>query len=167
MKRGITFIRSESRLPQLRRQTQEKLDEARMALSQLPGPPLDDGASEVLERITEFCQEVLGTINGTFELMSGVEDSEHRTCCGKSFVRRNRAIYREFKHKIRSTAPDFRPFEDYKIYNKPHFSDPERFDSKEGEGSGPRDLSYVRNVIQKSVSRLISTLRIFIPPPSS
>ncbi|OCB87674.1 hypothetical protein A7U60_g5200 [Sanghuangporus baumii] len=138
-------------LPQLRKKAQEKLEETLAALRQLPAPLLADISSEVLERLTNFCQEFYGTIHGTINAtMPELQSSGHTKCCGKSFIHRNRAIYEEFKRQIRSTAPDFRPFDDHKEYNSPQFTDSEQFHSKEGVGNGPRDLTYVRRVIKES-----------------
>ncbi|KAL5536660.1 hypothetical protein ACEPAF_483 [Sanghuangporus sanghuang] len=138
-------------LPQLRKKAQEKLEETLAALRQLPAPLLADISSEVLERLTNFCQEFYGTIHGTINAtMPELQSSGHTKCCGKSFIHRNRAIYEEFKRQIRSTAPDFRPFDDHKENNSPQFTDSEQFHSKEGVGNGPRDLTYVRRVIKES-----------------
>ncbi|EJC99984.1 uncharacterized protein FOMMEDRAFT_170072 [Fomitiporia mediterranea MF3/22] len=138
-------------LPTLRKQSQEQLDEARAALQKLP-TALNDVSSEVLERITNFCQEFSATVYGTTVMSSELQIRGHLDCCGKSFIHRNRTSYKEFKHEIRSTAPDFRPFEGYGEYDKPIFSDPERYNSIEGLGNGPRDLLYVRKVIQDSIA---------------
>ncbi|KAL5513429.1 hypothetical protein ACEPAH_3828 [Sanghuangporus vaninii] len=138
-------------LPQLRKRAKEELEKTLAALRQLPAPLPADISSEVLERVTNFCQEFNGTIHGTiYATMPELQSSGHTKCCGKSFIHRNRAIYEEFKHQIRSTAPDFRPFDDHNEYNRPHFTDSEQFRSKEGIGNGPRDLTYVRRVIKES-----------------
>ena len=146
-------IKTTRRLPQLRNQAQEQLNEARTALSQLPRVLASDETTEILELITEFCQEFLRTVDGTSEILSGIEGSEHSTCCGKEFVRSNRAIYAEFKQKIRATAPDFRPFVNHAYYCHPGFGSPdsEQYVSEEGRGNGPRDFTYVRKVIRESV----------------
>ncbi|KAL5492681.1 hypothetical protein ACEPAI_4128 [Sanghuangporus weigelae] len=141
----------DQKLPELRKQAQEELIKTLAALGQLPAPLLADTPSEVLERVTNFCQEFSGTIYGTINaMMPELQSSGHAKCCGKSFIHRNRAIYEEFKHQIRSTAPDFRPFGDHEEHNKPHFTDSEQYYSKEGVGNGPRDLTYVRRVIKES-----------------
>ncbi|KAL5531192.1 hypothetical protein ACEPAG_4068 [Sanghuangporus baumii] len=141
----------DQKLPQLRKQAQDELMKTLAALGQLPAPFLADISSEVLERVTNFCQEFSGTIYGTINaMMPELQSSGHAKCCGKSFIHRNRAIYEEFKSQIRSTAPDFRPFDDHEEHNKPHFADSEQYSSKEGVDNGPRDLTYVRGVIKES-----------------
>lgn len=84
---------------------QSKIDEIKKGLAELPKAMENDPSAEVINMINEFCQGLRMTVNG-----KGGE---------KSFIQRNRAIYKIFKEMIWATAPDFRPFENASKYDKP------------------------------------------------
>ena len=64
-----------------------------------------DTTAELVQLIGAFCATVVAMVKGTSE--------------DKSFVHRSREAYDSLKISIRSTAPDFRPFEDPSQYRKP------------------------------------------------
>lgn len=64
----------------------------------------------------------------------------------KIFVQKNRARFSLFKTDIESTAPDFRPFRDHKLYVKPTYAGLDN-ESPQLSPVPPMDLSVVRSVI--------------------
>ncbi|KAH8109512.1 P-loop containing nucleoside triphosphate hydrolase protein [Phellopilus nigrolimitatus] len=141
----------ESILPRLGEQAREQLKSCRDSLAQLPELLHGDVSSEVLERVTNFCQELTATVYG-YEYILGVQHAGPNISSNKSFIQSNRAMYKGFRSQIRHTAPDFRPFENHQDYTKPSFADLDGSSSHEGQGNGPRDLLYVRKVIKESIA---------------
>lgn len=112
-----------------------------------------DASTEVLTRLTDFCQHLTATVNG----LDLVTDDSVVATDGKTFVQQNRATYLTFKRKIRATAPDFRAFEDHTKYSKPFYYDRDESDD-EGlneigsfKTCGPYNLYDVRRVIKRFI----------------
>jgi hypothetical protein len=63
----------------------------------------------------------------------------------------NRGHYKNFKHGIHATAPDFRPFEDHEKLTKPRYSNTEDDDNPEDQDPRVRVLGLkdIREVIQR------------------
>ncbi|PCH34569.1 nucleoside triphosphate hydrolase protein [Wolfiporia cocos MD-104 SS10] len=85
-------------LPGLKEEVENRLAECSYQIDALPEEIRTDPTSEILGRISGFCTELQGEVYGHNE--------------DKSFVHQNRASFKEFKLKIRETAPDFRPVVD-------------------------------------------------------
>lgn len=141
-------------LPNLRTKAEQLLAECKSALAELPRPISVDASTEILTRITDFCQNLTATVNG----LDLVTDDGVRATDGKTFVQQNRATYLVFKRKIRATAPDFRAFEDHTMYTKPFYYDRDESDD-EGTNArasfktcGPFNLYDVRRVIKSSIA---------------
>ncbi|KLO12399.1 hypothetical protein SCHPADRAFT_941237 [Schizopora paradoxa] len=143
-------------LPGLRTKAEQLLAECKSMLAELPRPIAVDASTEILTRVTDFCQHLTATVNGLDCVTS--EDSVSATD-GKTFVQQNRATYLQFKRRIRSTAPDFRPFEDHKRYITP--SNPDDSDDDENfypmiseapQNQGPHNLYDVHRVIKSSIA---------------
>lgn len=150
------------RLPKLRDQAEKQLVGYRERLSQLPQELRFDASTEVLGRITEFSQEFAQMALGNgIEFFTGASmgtaiENDQYSDGGKSFVQKNRATYEKFKVEIRRTAPDFRPFVNWQMYDNPF--DSQRYNGgseEEDEGEDvngiPRDLSDVRKIIKRQV----------------
>lgn len=150
------------RLPKLRDQAEKQLVGYRERLSQLPQELRFDASTEVLGRITEFSQEFAQMALGNgIEFFTGASmgtaiENDQYSDGGKSFVQKNRATYEKFKVEIRRTAPDFRPFVNWQVYDNPF--DSQRYNGgseEEDEGEDvngiPRDLSDVRKIIKRQV----------------
>ncbi len=116
---SLTILPSES-LPGLRNRAEDLLSECKTRLDQLPKPIAVDDTTEILARVTDFCQHLTATIDTVDFIPSNFTKS---TTVGKAFVQENRASYQIFKENVRATAPDFRAFEDYRKYKKPTFYD--------------------------------------------
>lgn len=135
------------------------LAENKAAFDLLPKPLEVDATSEILGGINEYCRELNRIVKA--------EES-------KQFVQANKRLYEAFKTGIRATAPDFKPFEDAKLYVDPNLqaeflSDDDSAETKsalsyagselsDSEASltangvstvGPHDLTYVRQVIRE------------------
>lgn len=149
-------------MPKLRDQAEKQLVGYRERLSQLPQELRFDTSTEVLGRITEFSQEFAQMALGNgIEFFTGASmgtaiGNDQYSDGGKSFVQKNRATYENFKVEIRRTAPDFRPFVNWQMYDNPF--DSQRYnggseDEDEGEDVNgiPRDLSDVRKIIKRQV----------------
>ncbi len=110
-----------------------------------------DASTEILTRVTDFCQHLTATVNG----LDVVTDEAISATDGKTFVQQNRATYLVFKRKIRTTAPDFRAFEDHENYMNPLYSDCDKSDDETPSTStktcGPYNLYDVRRVIKRFV----------------
>lgn len=136
-------------LPNLLNQAQKQLTETRSALSRLPEPPQADLLSEALSLVTDFSQELSSAIYGN--LSSSPNIPEYAIKIGRDLIQKNRMNYRLFKDKLLKTAPDFRPFEKYADYEKLFLNEEDRIHYDEDNAVGPFDLSFVSNVINKSV----------------
>lgn len=140
----------------MRAEAERQLAECRAELRLLPNAPCTDSAVEVLRLVTEFCQDLKSTVYGGSG--AGLGSLVNQTAFGDgkvrdlaastAFVRGNRGVYDRLKVKIRSTAPDFRPFENGNEYGQPCY------DSTYDTGK-TRDLSEVRRVIEEYVNNLL------------
>ncbi|KLO12396.1 hypothetical protein SCHPADRAFT_853916 [Schizopora paradoxa] len=141
-------------LPTLRLKAEQLLTECKEALTELPRPVVMDASTEVLTRVTDFCQHLTATVNG----LDLVTDDGITATDGKTFVQQNRATYLTFKRKIRATAPDFRAFEDHLKYTKPFYYDKDESDEESSDEHetpktcGPYNLYDVRRVIKSSIA---------------
>ncbi|KAJ7102892.1 P-loop containing nucleoside triphosphate hydrolase protein [Mycena epipterygia] len=137
----LLVARIEHNLPTLKQKLNELLEDYNKQLLQLPPPPVSEPAAEVLLRTTAFC--------GAFK--SAVFGEDH-----KSLAQRNRRRYLQFKAEIRSTSPDFRPFEGHADYQNPKLTDFEPRDAGvsviETSENQPLDLLDVRQVIADSIA---------------
>ncbi|KAM5542532.1 hypothetical protein V8D89_003991 [Ganoderma adspersum] len=92
-------------IPRLKAAVDQLLAACLADLARLPARPEMDSASELVQLVFRFCEAVERTVDGTSD--------------DKSFVHRSREHYRDLKRAIRSTAPDFRPFEHPSEYARP------------------------------------------------
>ncbi|KAI0925406.1 hypothetical protein AcV7_005662 [Taiwanofungus camphoratus] len=132
----------EESLPKLREEVQARLCECAHELEKLPKKVTVDPSTEILGRVFAFCNDVKDEVYGKEE--------------DKTFVHRNRAVYKTFKIAIRRTAPDFRPFENTSQYGRPRDLVLKHDDSDEeaetDTGTDFMDLYDVRRVIQESIA---------------
>ncbi|KAG7441691.1 P-loop containing nucleoside triphosphate hydrolase protein [Guyanagaster necrorhizus] len=107
----------ENYIPTLREGVDELLTKDRAEYITLPLPPLTDEAwSQIMMLINNFCLDLKATFEG---------QGEH-----KKLVQCNRSRYRQFKHDILKTCPNFRPFED-KAYYRDLCIEDEEFQGKD------------------------------------
>jgi hypothetical protein len=123
----------ENALPKLKEDVNRLLAECQRDLSKLPEPLSADPATEILSRITKFCTDLDGVVNGQKD---------------KSLVQRNRERYALFKTNIQATAPDFRPFINHESYSRPSF-DGDECDVERGPGVETFSLDDVRQLIKE------------------
>ncbi|KAJ7689053.1 P-loop containing nucleoside triphosphate hydrolase protein [Mycena rosella] len=137
----LLVARIETNLPTLRHKLNELLEKYNDELFQLPPPPSSEPAAEVLLRTTAFCEA----------FKAGVFGKDHKT-----LSQANRRLYLQFKAEIRSTSPDFRPFEGHSNYRDPNITDSEPRDVEisavETGRNDPLDLLDVRQVIADSIA---------------
>jgi hypothetical protein len=136
-------------LPGLRSEIQSQLVDCRADCSQIPTAFVGDATVEVLLRVTNFCQEL-------HEIVAGYS-------VDKSFIRKNRETYMNFKKRIRWTTPEFKPTVSSGVADPdsfgPDFDSPTPIDDSASDdtipqrasdrGTEPRDLEYAREVIKK------------------
>ncbi|KAJ6552047.1 P-loop containing nucleoside triphosphate hydrolase protein [Mycena vulgaris] len=137
----LLVARIETNLPILRQKLNALLDQYNEELLQLPPPPSTEPAAEVLLRTTAFCEA----------FRAGVFGSDHKT-----LSQSNRRLYLQFKAEIRSTSPDFRPFEGHSNHPNPNITDSEPPDvgvsAIQTARTDPLDLLDVRQVIADSIA---------------
>lgn len=137
----LLVARIETNLPSLKKKLDALLKQYNEDLLQLPPAPSSEPAAEVLLRVTAFCEA----------FKAGVFGNDH-----KDLAQGNRRLYLQFKQEIRSTSPDFRPFEGYEEYVNPNIVDSEPRDvgvsAVEIGPSDPLDLLDVRQVIADSIA---------------
>jgi vacuolar protein sorting-associated protein 1 len=109
------------------------LHEYQESLNKLPKPLTADPTTEILTRISTFCDDVKGAVSGDRL---------------KTLAQGNRSLYTQWKARIRGTAPDFRPFIDCNQYPKPSWPDTESVTPPE-VAVEIYDLTKVRKVIAK------------------
>lgn len=85
-----------SSLPQLRQHAKDSYRQVTELLDNLPSPPSENPAAELVRLITTFTAEVENVIQGR-------ESHEY-------LLQKCRPAYRAFKMDIRSTAPRMRPY---------------------------------------------------------
>ncbi|KAI0333222.1 hypothetical protein GY45DRAFT_1319829 [Cubamyces sp. BRFM 1775] len=85
------------RLPGIQEELQELLGTTDAQLERLPKPPSNDALSEVLHLISTFCK-------GLSQLLEGTPDDD-------GLLQSIRPICETFRQGVRSTEPDFRPYE--------------------------------------------------------
>jgi len=102
-------------------------------------------ATEILNRITAFCDDLKGAIFA--KKTTGLANS-------------NRARYNEFKADIRNTAPDFRPYENPEEHERPNYREPDVDDDALPPPTGSQTLGLldVRRVIVEL------DLNLLVPP---
>ncbi|KAJ7279968.1 P-loop containing nucleoside triphosphate hydrolase protein [Mycena rebaudengoi] len=129
----LLIERIEANLPELKDKLNALLEKYMQDLRQLPAPPTSEAAAEVILKTTKFCETFKAAVFG----------DDHR-----DMAQNNRRLYLEFKEKIRSTGPDFRPFERHSSYVNPNIVDGDGIAiTSVGE---PLDLLAVRKVIVES-----------------
>ena len=157
-------------LPDLRNKAETQLIDYRQRLSELPQALQVDASTEALTRITEFAQEFKHMVYGSggdFFIDAASPNAiaaNISSDSGKSFVQRNRAVYQLFKIGIRRTAPDFRPFLEWRKFQNPFASlhDEEDPDDVNTE-TEPRDLQDVRRAIKRcEVQQTLTILKYLI-----
>ncbi|KAI0088919.1 P-loop containing nucleoside triphosphate hydrolase protein [Irpex rosettiformis] len=134
-------------LPQLRKDSKNSYAKIEKLLADLPPPPSDDPASDLLRMVTSFSHQVGSLIEG--------EEAFER------LLQRCRPAYLRLKHDIRGTAPRFMPFmknEDTKGFDVDWKIEPDVSVLEEGD-EGCRELSEVMHLddvkkhIEKSLTR--------------
>ncbi|KAH8091801.1 P-loop containing nucleoside triphosphate hydrolase protein [Cristinia sonorae] len=135
-------------LPGLREDCKEALRVVNEDIDKLPSPPSDQPASELLRLVTAFSGDVERLVRGTdnFEYL----------------LQKCRPAYRTFKHHVRSTCPDLRPFSDASVEPHDDTAAQQQFDAGVGlepmsEGwspfAAPMYLNDVRVHIDQSLTR--------------
>ncbi|KAJ6621042.1 P-loop containing nucleoside triphosphate hydrolase protein [Mycena sp. CBHHK59/15] len=137
----LLVARIEANLPTLKEALKALLEKYRADLSGLPPPPINEASAEVLLRTANFCTAFRAAVFG----------DEH-----KGLSQKNRRLYLQFKAEIRSTSPDFRPFEGHSRYIDPNIVDNEPSDMLDVSGeivhnNPPMDLLDVRQIIADSI----------------
>ncbi|KAJ8454305.1 hypothetical protein ONZ51_g13104 [Trametes cubensis] len=85
------------RLPGIQEELQDLLGTTDAQLEKLPKPPSSDALSEVLHLISTFCK-------GLSQLLEGAPEKD-------GLLQSIRPVHEAFHEAIRSTEPDFRPYE--------------------------------------------------------
>jgi len=114
-----------SSLPELARKVRAELSKYEREYSQLPAIPQVAPFTEIMLRVTAFCQDITDAVVG---------DKHHH------FVQSNRAVYSRFKDEIVTTTPDFRPHNGVVSRQRSLVA---------GSHTTPRGLEYVREVIKR------------------
>jgi hypothetical protein len=125
-------------LPTLQLSVEELLRNCQAELDDIPAPSTADPSTEIMIRVTTFCDDFRAATFG---------DSR------KTLVQENRQRYMQFKQAILQTRPDFRPFHDYMKYSRPHFTNDEPKVQCVGP---PLDLTAVEKVIAELVALLLA-----------
>ena len=113
-----------------------------MALDKLPEISPLDPLGELIELTTGFCEKLSATVYGNMGLSYRPDLIGDQTKSGKAFVQSNRENYRNFKNRIKETAPNFQTSSSLVLY-APDFNVGER------RRTNDFDLPYVQNVIKK------------------
>ncbi|KAF9000114.1 P-loop containing nucleoside triphosphate hydrolase protein [Cyathus striatus] len=120
----------ERNLPKMKENIEKLLIECTSSLNSLPAPPINEPSTEILLRITKFCDDLKNTVSA--------DSNKHVT-------QAHRSRYADFQDDIRATTPDFRPFAGTTIaYSRSQ----EKGISFSTEA---RDLMYIRDVISESI----------------
>ena len=114
-----------SSLPELAWKVRAELSKYEHDYSQLPPVPQGTPLTEIMLRVTAFCQSITDAVFG---------DKHHH------FVQSNRAVYSRFKDEIVTTTPDFRPNNGVVSRQRSLVV---------GSHTTPRGLEYVREVIKR------------------
>ena len=143
-------------LPGLRENAEAQLIEFRDCLSELPQALKGDASTEAFSLITEFSQEFSNMVYGTGTVIYADSGSHEKAVVdkpsdgGRSFIQKNRVFYQQFKIDIRRTAPNFRPFPDWKVYKDPFKKVRDEDDTdKVTLVTDPKGLYDVRRVIKR------------------
>ena len=114
-----------SSLPELARKVRSELLKYEHEYSQLPLVPTGQPLTEIMLRVTAFCQDITDAVFG--------DKHNH-------FVQSNRAVYSRFKAEIVTTMPDFRPHNGVVSKQRSFVT---------GNRTTPHGLEYVREVIKR------------------
>ena len=129
-------------IPKIKQSAIARLDAVNQDIANLPPRSSTDAVAEISLRTSRFCREL-------HEHIYGRNDGK------RSFVHSTRDAHRQYKHAIRSTMPDFRPFIRWSAYRRPE--DPTPIPEIGGAGWGqniqltgsPMDLLFVHRVIEE------------------
>ena len=119
------------RLPQIQEELEKSITKARIDLARLPRKPSDDPRSEISALLHKFASDLgrhvegLPQVIGTFE-SSGDSNFE------KGLIQSVNTAQQLFRIEIRSTAPNFQPFEQKDAQSK-HLSPAYFLRSEEGD----------------------------------
>ncbi|KAF9000117.1 P-loop containing nucleoside triphosphate hydrolase protein [Cyathus striatus] len=120
----------ERNLPTLKENVEKLLAECVSSLNGLPVPPINEPSTEILLRITRFCDD--------FKNTASADRNKHVT-------QEHRHRYAQFQEDIRATTPDFRPYAGSTMaYSRPQ-------ENGINFNTEARDLMYVRKVISESI----------------
>lgn len=130
---GLTFV---IRLPQIHEELEKALGVTRNSLIQLPKKPSEDPRSEISTLLHDFTRDVARHVEGVpistigpFANHSKVEKGSFR----EGLIQDINAAQEKFYIMVRSTAPNFRPFEK-KDAQKKHLHSAAFLRLEEGDG---------------------------------
>ena len=127
-------------IPKLKQDAISRLDAVNQEIANLPPRGSTDAIAEISLRTSRFCRELREYVYG-------------RNAGKRSFVHSTQDAHKHFKHTIRSTMPDFRPFVHWTEYRRPEDPSPVVDDSGVRANiqltGSPMGLLDVRQVIKE------------------